>query len=126
MKPFSPSNTSRGPVMPRRARNVVRVTAPAALGEARPFQLDSGPGRGTATGAECEGARRWGGRAPPPDRGAGAGAVNSPPRGAPQPHRLPARGADRARQGVEHANLELLARRLRQIVEGCTSRKPSQ
>src|SRR5437867_5498430 len=47
MKPFSPSNTSRGPVTPRPARNVVRVTAPATLGYARPFQWDSRPVRVT-------------------------------------------------------------------------------
>ena len=47
MKPLLPSNTSRGPVIPRIARNAACVAPNAVAGYARPFQCDSAPVRVT-------------------------------------------------------------------------------
>ena len=47
MKPLLPSNTSRGPVTPRMARNAACVAPNAAAGYASPFQCDSSPVRVT-------------------------------------------------------------------------------
>src|SRR5213078_1987514 len=60
------------------------------------------------------------------DQRARAGAIEFFHLSAHQPHWLSVDGANRASQGVEHADFELLARRLRQIIVGRSDRKLSQ